>query len=366
MAEDNGGHIRFAASEEEQDGVEPPAANDSDGEPYVPPAAEEEMEGEEDDQVSESELDVAGVAAGLRATKATQRRSNVTQKGSSKKKKKKGPVRGSIKMRTRSVSRSLPSASVASVTAEQVAKNNQAYAEKFPNWMMPLKEVPAWSHAQAAVDEEVMWPAEVSARRPLLKDQADALSELLTVSAVEQLIGAGKLTQELAREWGAILEAKKKAVPFNLIAHGLGGEYENPETPPAPRTDKVQVLGVLFPTQAAIAHFKGWYEAGFKHDCVMEHDLLTPLLYYYGKYREEYAEYRGIELGCKSISTGKAITATTPSKRKKPEPKKKDYEPYPAGRLFAVAEDKEEEEEDSKPSPKKPKGKLMSGAVLFA
>jgi hypothetical protein len=93
MAEDNGGHIRFAALEEEQDGAEPPAANDSDGEPYVPPAAEEEMEGEEDDQVSESELDVAGVAAGLRATKATQRRSNVTQKVSSKKKKKKGTVR---------------------------------------------------------------------------------------------------------------------------------------------------------------------------------------------------------------------------------------------------------------------------------
>ena len=55
------------------------------------------------------------------------------------------------------------------------------------------------------------------------KEQADALAHMLTYAGVERLRQEGALSEELAREWVALLQAHGHTAPFNLIALRTAG-----------------------------------------------------------------------------------------------------------------------------------------------
>jgi len=261
--------------------------------------------------------------------------------------------------------------SLNAITAEQLKLTNKQYATDYPNWTTSLRDLPMFSFRQTdfarSPDVEVdhLYTGSVVVRRPAVKATACALEELLTYEAVENLIKKKKITPALAREWGAIMQYSKKEVPFNLIAFGLDGADKDPEEPPVPNSDRLVFLGLVLPTEESVAHFKLWYEDGGPK-LNFERDLILPLLTYWEWYRAEHPNVRGIDFGRGSVSTGAAASLEVPHKRKFPEPKENEYEPYP---LVDINEDaavsSDEETETASPPGPKVIGHSPSGAKIY-
>ena len=77
------------------------------------------------------------------------------------------------------------------------------------------------------------------------------------------------------------------------------------------------MLGVMLPTEESAGHLKRWYEAG-GDGLDFEKDLVLPLMTAYKKYREEYANVRGINLGTRSITEGEPPSLLMSHARKNP------------------------------------------------
>ena len=204
--------------------------------------------------------------------------------------------------------------SVQQISKDRLRVTNAYYAKRYTNWTTPLRDFPMFSFRQMRFDDTYIGTGCIAVRRPAVKAQAAALSELLTYEAVEKLIKKKKISVLLAREWGAILQYANKTVPFNLISFGLKGKEENPPEPPIPESDTLSLLGLLLPTDEAACHFKLWYESG-GDDMNFERDLLMPLLTYWSWYRKEYPDIRGIDFGCGSVTKGTAASLQLPFAR---------------------------------------------------
>ena len=248
------------------------------------------------------------------------------------------------------------------ITPAQVAANNRKYREKFPNWTMSLNQCPMFSYRQMEYDHQVCKSGYLKCRRPGVVATAKALKGVLTYSNVERLINANRLSPELAREWGAIMQYGRQEVPFNLIYRGLNGRNENPDEPPTPNTDRLVVLGLLFPTEEALMHFKHWYEdAGEGFD--FEKDLILPMLTYWEWYRADYPEVRAIDFGKGSVSQGTPASLEVPWGRKAGEPEV--YEEYPNVSINEVTEADDAAEGVAETEEDRPVGRLPSGAMIF-
>ena len=250
--------------------------------------------------------------------------------------------------------------------AEEVAKQNEAYALLYPNWMTTLADVPIFSYRQMMYNNRTVGLGSLTVRRPAVAEQADALAGLLTFKNVEALIANQQLSKEVAREWGALLTHRKRSVPFNLLYHGLPKAGENPETPPVPRTDKLYVLGLLFYSEEEVLHFKAWYESGSTETkrATFELDLLYPLLEYYARFREEYPNLRNIDFG-RGSQTGRKPGPEDRFVRKVPEADL-EWAPWPNCRLDdQFKEAAEEVEDDEEAEGPKVKGYTPSGAPVF-
>jgi hypothetical protein len=249
------------------------------------------------------------------------------------------------------------------ITAEQFTRNNAVYANKFPKWTTSLNQCPMMSFCQMEFSPNELKTGYLQVRRPCVRATAIALAELLTYEAVERMIQKGKITPALAREWGAILKYGGEEVPFNLIAFGLEGADADPEVAPVPGTDRLTLLGLMLPTDEAVQHFKLWYEDGGAH-LNFERDLIMPLLTYWGWYRKEYPNVRGIEFGRKSICSGVAASLEVPYQRKVPEPEPDDYEDYPFLDINEIEEEEIEADAEEEQEPAAV-GTSPSGAKIY-
>jgi len=215
----------------------------------------------------------------------------------------------------------------------EILNTSVKYARKFANWTMSLKKVPTFGVVQTNITDREIIPGKITVRRPRVTELGRLLAEVLTYDVVNKLMQKKLLSPDLARELGAIIQHAGQTPPFNLVAESMPDPTKpvNPESPPQPSTDTVTLLGLLFPNLDGLKHFKQWYESGDNGDAPLnfEKDLVQPLLYYYCKYREDYPEVRGYDLGYAS-TRGAAVNDTTPYEcRDFKEPKVDAYEPYP-------------------------------------
>lgn len=208
------------------------------------------------------------------------------------------------------------------VPPEIVAANNKKYAEKYPNWTTPLSEHPLTRRQQAIFDAELnsdgdeleaerVTVATIENRRVSPVEQGKALEVLLTQESVELLIEKGVLTAQVAREWGAYVQAAGGTVPFNLVHYGLenfakakdrDGNLINPPRPPAVGSDKDVILGLLFPSWDSLLHYKSWYNRIPGAD--FEKDLIYPILDAFRLYLKDHPNVRQYPLGMKSTKKG--------------------------------------------------------------
>ena len=235
------------------------------------------------------------------------------------------------------------------MTPEVIQHNTRMYSEMFPNWTTSINAHAAHKVDQAAWDghfeEQPAGPkeykatelttAKVEQRRAAVPEQGKALGRILTYEIVEDLKANGLLTPALAREWGAYVEHVGGTVPFNMVAKGLEkvsgarddeGNLVNPPIPPKPRTDAEHVLGLVFPGQPSVMHFKSWYES--KPGCNFEQDLKMPMLEAYRQYCVEYPGVRHYPLGRKS-AIGRTPSPERAFARKHPPEKYDTNAPWP-------------------------------------
>ena len=189
------------------------------------------------------------------------------------------------------------------MTDELFAANNEKAAKDFPHWTCPVAgegSVPMFCFAQGDCREDYVSTGFVKTRRQHLVETGNLLKEMLTFECVENLLDKKLLTRQMCREWGAIMMYAGHRVPFNMVRYAVGEAGVDPSVVPTPRTEKVTILGLVLPTKESVGHLKRWYEAGGE-GLDFEKDLVLPLMKAYAKYREEYPNVRGIELGTRSI-----------------------------------------------------------------